>query len=165
VRSRDLRWNSSWIALTGALFEAGATFIDTSVVALFVTRLTRSATAVGATEAIARVGWLLPQLVAAHYAQGLRYRKPIYLVAGWGRAMALGILATVVLVFPIPGAQSLLVFFLLWTLFSFVSGLAGARRDLADDRRISLHEDRIGLPLRGKVKRRPFDGRLLDTVE
>lgn len=127
---RDLRWNFFWLALAGALFEFGVAFADGAVVALFVARLTVSALAVGAAEAIARFGWLLPQLVAAHYAQALRYRKPIYLVAGWGRATALGLLAALLMFWEDSGspdaASALLVlFFALWTVFSFVSGLAG----------------------------------------
>ncbi len=65
--------------------------------------------------------------------------------------MALGIPATVVLVFPIPGAQSLVVFFLLWTLFSFVSGLAGVPyndivgRTIPSDRRSRLLAGRVFL--------------------
>jgi hypothetical protein len=151
---RDIRWNLFWIALTGALFECGAAFVDAAVVALFVARLTASALAVGAAEAISRFGWLLPQLLAASYAQRLRYRKPIYLVAGWGRAGALGILASVLVLFaepePSPGQVGLLtLFFTLWTVFSLVSGLAGVPyndvvgRAIPADRRSRLLAGRV----------------------
>lgn len=127
----NLRWNFTWTALSGALFQFGAAFADTgTVVAVFVGRLTPSALAVGAAESIARYGWLLPQLFAANYAQGQRYRKPIYLVGGYGRAIFLALLAGILLLAPqITSRNSalslLVVFFALWTLFSFVSGLAG----------------------------------------
>ncbi|MBC8446701.1 MAG: MFS transporter [Chloroflexi bacterium] len=135
--SRNWRWNFIWVALSGALFQFGAAFADTgTVVAVFVGRLTPSAFAVGAAESIARYGWLLPQLFVANYAQGLRYRKPIYLVGGWGRASFLALLAGVLLIAPIAGGKDgalgrdaafplLVVFFVLWTAFSFISGLAG----------------------------------------
>lgn len=99
------------------------------MVATFLGRLTPSPVAVGAAAAIARFGWLLPQLFAAHYAQGVRYRKPIYLVGAGGRAIALGCLA-VVLLWPtgLYGSDfaALTLFFTLWTVFSFISGLSGA---------------------------------------
>ncbi len=126
-----LRWNFTWTTLSGALFQFGATFADTgTVVAAFVGRLTASALAVGAAESIARYGWLLPQLFAANYAQGRRYRKPIYLIGGYGRAIFLALLAGVLLVAPELSVERyaiilLAVFFVLWTLFSFISGLAG----------------------------------------
>lgn len=83
-----LRWNFIWAALSGALFQFGTAFADIgTVIAVFVGRLTPSALAVGAAESIARYGWLLPQLFAANYAQGRRYRKPIYLAGGYGRAI------------------------------------------------------------------------------
>jgi hypothetical protein len=133
---RDLCWNFTWAALSGALFQFGAAFVDTgTVIAAFVGRLTFSALAVGAADSIARYGWLLPQLFAANYAQGMRYRKPIYMVAGWGRALFLALLAGVLLVVPgvLDGGQGRqgqalplqAIFFVLWTAFSFISGLAG----------------------------------------
>jgi len=148
---QGLRRNFFWAALSGALFEFGAAFADTgTVVATFVGRLTPSAVAVGATESIARFGWLLPQLVAANYAQGLRYRKPIYLVGGWGRAFCLGLLGAVLLWGN--GDQDLPVlplFFGLWTIFSFVAGLAGVPyndiigRTIPSDRRSRLLAIRV----------------------
>jgi len=99
------------------------------VVATFLGRLTPSAIAVGAAAAIARFGWLLPQLFAANYAQGVRYRKPIYLLGAGGRAIALGCLAVVLLWSTgLHGSYfaALTLFFTLWTVFSFISGLSGA---------------------------------------
>ncbi len=126
----NLRWNFTWAALSGALFETGASFADTgTIVAVFIGRLTPSALAVGAAESIRRYGWLVPQLFAANYAQGLRYRKRIYLIGGWGRAFFLLLLAgALVLISDESGLypnQLLFLFFVLWTGFSFVSGLAG----------------------------------------
>lgn len=128
---RNARWNFAWAGVCGALFECGTAFVETgTVVAAFVGRLTPSALAVGAADSIARFGWLLPQLLAANYAQGLRYRKPLYLLAGWGRAGCLALLAGLLLMWAdsptVNDAGAVLaVFFLLWTAFSFVSGLAG----------------------------------------
>lgn len=140
-------------AVNGAFFEFGASFADTgTVVATFLGRLTSGTTAVGAATAIARFGWLLPQLFAARYAQGVEYRKPIYLVGGWGRAVSLGVLAAVLLLWDrldeAPGV-ALTLFFLIWTLFSFVAGLAGASyndviaRTIASERRSRLLATRL----------------------
>ncbi len=124
------RRNFTWAAVDGALFEFGASFADTgTVIATFLGRLTPGTTAVGAATAITRFGWLLPQLVAARYAQRVEYRKPIYLVGGWGRAVSLGVLAVVLLLWDgLAEARgvALTLFFVIWTLFSFVAGLAGA---------------------------------------
>ena len=119
-----------WAAVNGVLFEFGASFADTgTVVATFLARLTPGPMAVGAATALARFGWLLPQLFAARYAQGIEYRKPIYLVGGWGRALSLGALTAVLLWWgglqDAPGV-ALTLFFAIWTLFSFIAGLAGA---------------------------------------
>lgn len=148
---RDLRRNFFWAAASGVLFEFGAAFADTgTVVATFVGRLTPSALAVGAAESIARFGWLLPQLVTANYAQRVRYRKPIYLVGGWGRAFCLGLLGAVVLMWG--GHHTLLglpLFFGLWTAFSFVAGVAGVPyndiigRTITSDRRSRLLAVRV----------------------
>ncbi len=125
-----VRRNFAWAALNGALFEFGASFADPgTVVATFLGRLTPSPVAVGAATTILRFGWLVPQLFAANYAQGLRRRKPIYLLGGWGRAFCLGALAMALLgAIPLedPPTAALVTFFVLWTAFSFVSGLAGA---------------------------------------
>lgn len=130
IAPSSVRRNFGWAALNGALFEFGASFADPgTVVAAFLGRLTPSPVAVGAATAIVRFGWLVPQLFAANYAQGLRHRKPIYLLGGWGRALCLGVLA-IALLAPTPLQDSptaaLGTFFVLWTAFSLVSGLAGA---------------------------------------
>ena len=123
------RRNVVWAAVNGALFEFGASFADTgTVVATFLGRLTPGTMAIGAASAIARCGWLLPQLFAASYAQGVQHRKPIYLVGGWGRALSLGALSVLLLwggLGDAPGL-ALTLFFVIWTLFSFIAGLAGA---------------------------------------
>lgn len=129
---RAVRRNFVWAALNGALFELGASFADSgTIVPAFLGRLGAGAPAVGAAATIARFGWLFPQLFAANYAQGVRHRKPIYLVGGTGRAVSLGLLAAILFAWPsAPGETAaplmlLVTFFGLWTAFSFIAGLAG----------------------------------------
>lgn len=112
-REPAVRRNFLWAALNGTLFEFGASFAETgTVVAALLHRLTGGAVAVGAAASIARFGWLLPQVFAANWAQGLRYRKPIYLAGGSGRAVCLGALGVVLLAWPAdtsrPGEGALL---------------------------------------------------------
>lgn len=123
----NLRWNFWWASTTGVLFQGGVAFLDTStVIAAFVSQLTPSAVAVGAAELIARFGWLGPQIFAAHYARGRAYRKNIYLFGGWGRAAFIGLLGLLLVSLPgLSAAATLLLFFLLWTLYAFTSGLVG----------------------------------------
>jgi len=67
------RRNFLWAALNGALFEFGASFADTgTVVATFLGRLTPAPMAVGAAAAIARFGWLVPQLFVLADGRGRR---------------------------------------------------------------------------------------------
>lgn len=126
-RPAHLSWNFAWATVAGILFQGGVAFLDTgTVVAAFIAQLTPSAVAVGAAELIARFGWFGPQIFAAYFALGRPYRKPIYLLGGWGRAIFLGLLALWLLVRP-PGSPGriLALFFMLWTLYAFISGLAG----------------------------------------
>lgn len=109
------------------LFQGGVAFVNTgTVIAVFVSGLTPSPIAVGAAEMLTRVGWLLPQLFAAHYAQRRPYRKAIYLLGGGGRALFLALLALLLFTSPnLPAKMLLATFFLFWALYSFISGLAG----------------------------------------
>lgn len=121
------RWNFTWATLTGIFFQGGVAFIDTgTVIAAFVSHLTAAAVAVGAAEVIARFGWLGPQLFAAHYVRSRPHRKPIYLLGGGGRAFFLGVLGVLLLLqWSLAPGILLLLFFVLWTLYAFIGGLAG----------------------------------------
>jgi Na+/melibiose symporter-like transporter len=78
----------------------------------------------------------------------MRYRKPIYLVGGGGRAACLGLLAVALLVWPAGAGDTsfalLVVFFAVWAAFSFVAGLSGVpyndviARTIPSDRRSRL---------------------------
>ena len=93
---------------------------------VFLGNLTASSAIIGAAESIRRYGWLVPQLFVANYVQTRRFRKPVYLFAGFGRAAFVALLAG----FLFLGGQEtqnllLIVFFVTWIGYSFVSGLAG----------------------------------------
>jgi len=113
------------IATAGIFFQGGAAAVDTgTIVAALVHGLTGSPTAVGVAAAIARYGWLFPQLFVAYFAQGRRRRLPFYMLGAFGRvACLLGVALLVAVSGPVPGALAISLFFLLWALYAFVSGI------------------------------------------
>lgn len=106
-------------------FQGGAAAVDpNTVIAALVHGLTGSPVAVGAAAGIVRFGWLFPQLWVAYYAQRRTRRLPFYMLGAFGRVACLATLAA--LLWSGRGAQhrSLVVaFFVLWTLYSIVSGI------------------------------------------
>jgi hypothetical protein len=78
------------IATAGISFQGGAAAVDTStIVAALVHGLTGSPFAVGAAAAIARYGWLFPQLIVGWLAQRHRRRLPFYMLGAFGRVVCL----------------------------------------------------------------------------
>lgn len=113
------------IATAGIFFQGGAATVDTgTIVAALVHGLTGSATAVGAAAAISRYGWLFPQLFVAYFAQRRRRRLLFYMLGAFGRvACLLGVALLVASSGPLPGALAIGAFFVLWTVYAFVSGV------------------------------------------
>lgn len=113
------------IAAAGIFFQGGAAAVDAgTIVAALVNSLTGSAFAVGAAAAIARYGWLFPQLFVAYGAQRRPRRLLYYSVGAFGRVACLA--AICVLLFAVPRdlpQAAILGFFVLWTLYAFVSGI------------------------------------------
>ena len=133
-------------ATAGILFQGGAAAVDTStIVAALVNRLTGSPYAVGAAAAIARYGWLFPQLFVGYFAQRRRRRLPFYMVGAFGRVACLTCLAALLAVAGgLPIAFVTALFFALWTAYQPVdkvspgrgaSGLIPCRCDLWGVRR------------------------------
>ncbi len=112
-------------AAAGIFFQGGAATVDTGTfVAALVSGLTGSAIAVGAAAAIARCGWLFPQLIVAHLARSRTRRMPFYMFGAFGRAGLLAVLALVLWLGGAPaGGATVAVFFVLWTLYAFVGGV------------------------------------------
>ncbi len=134
------------IAAAGIFFQGGAAAIDSgTIVATLVQGLTGSVVAVGTATAIARAGWLVPQLVVGYLAQRRSRRLPFYMVGAFGRAAALvGVAALLVLAGGQPGAGVTAIFFVLWTVYAFVGGVVAVpyndivARSVASDRRSRL---------------------------
>lgn len=125
MQARDSKRRFWRISAAGIFFQGGAAAVDSStIIAALVHGLTGSAFAVGAAVAILRYGWLTPQLFVAYFAQRKRRRMPFYMVGAFGRATCLAALAGLL---AIAGelSDTLLtaLFFILWTTYSFVSGI------------------------------------------
>ena len=92
VRGRFVRFVAA-----GVLFQGGATVLDTgSFVGAFLYGMTGSPFAVGAAAMLSRIGWLLPQIVVAHFAQRARRRMAFYVFGAFGRAAAIGLIAVAI---------------------------------------------------------------------
>jgi MFS family permease len=77
------RWNFTVNLLDGATFWFGYSFISTStILPLFISKLTDSVFPIGLLSVIASAGWFLPQLVSARITEESKRMKPI--VVGWG---------------------------------------------------------------------------------
>ncbi|MBI4196014.1 MAG: MFS transporter [Betaproteobacteria bacterium] len=113
------------ISTAGIFFQGGAAAVDAgTVVAALVHGLTGSAVAVGAAAAIARFGWLFPQIIVAYYAQRRTRRLPFYMAGAFGRAACLTAVAALLWFAPARPSTSIVVaFFAMWTLYAFVSGI------------------------------------------
>ena len=113
------------IAGAGAFFQGGAAAVDTTtVIAALVHGLTGQALAVGAAAGVARYGWLFPQLFVGYYAQRRMRRMPVYALGAFGRVACLVTLAAL-LAFAAnrPRISVTLLFFTIWTVYAFVSGI------------------------------------------
>jgi len=132
------------ISAAGIFFQGGAAAVDTStIIASLVHFLTGgSAFAVGTAAAIARFGWLSPQLPVAYFAQNRARRLPLYMAGAFGRAACLVALAAVAwAAAPSAGWSTIALFFAIWTVYAFVSGIVAVpyndivARSIASDRR------------------------------
>jgi hypothetical protein len=109
----------------GILFGFASAFVDgTTVLPVFVNKVSSSSLAVGALAAVGTGGWLLPQLVAANFIQAKKKKMPVYramsLIRGacWPMAAA----AVALLGKTNPGA-ALGVFFITYASFTLAGGV------------------------------------------
>ena len=124
--TRSDRRGAFWrIATAGVFFQGGAAAVDTStIIAALVNGLTGSPVAVGGAAAIARYGWLFPQLFVAYFAQKRRRRMPFYMLGAFGRVACLAAVGmAMALSGPLPGVLIVGAFFVLWTVYAFVGGI------------------------------------------
>ncbi|MGC8779352.1 MAG: MFS transporter [Anaerolineae bacterium] len=126
LEEANLRWNFTVNVLDVAFFLLALSMVSqTTILPLLVRELTDSPLAIGLIPAIAGVGYLLPQLLIANYAEGLRRKKRfIQIISGIGERGPY--LATGLLVLALgerAPAVALAGFFVLLTVTNVAAGL------------------------------------------
>lgn len=113
--------------LNGLFFNTAAALLSSStVIPLFVSRLTDSKILIGLSGTLETMGWFMPQLLAAaltlHHASQLKiYHKAAYL-----RIASFFFLVLTVFLLPLKNPSlCLILFFLLYSVFSIGAGMAG----------------------------------------
>lgn len=92
--------------------------------AALVYQLTGSPIAVGAVTTLLRVGWLAPQVFVGFLVQRRQASLPYFVIGAFGRATCLALLAIFLAFAESLSVPTLVVgFFVLWTAYSFVSGV------------------------------------------
>ena len=82
--ARNYRWNFTVNLLDGATFWFGLSFISsTTIVPLFISKLTTSPLAIGLAAVIAQGSWFLPQLFTANAVERLARKKPVVVNLGF----------------------------------------------------------------------------------
>jgi MFS family permease len=81
---RNYRWNFSVNLLDTAAFMFGSSFISsTTIVPLFISKLTASPLPIGIAAGITQSGWALPQLFTANSVERLARKKPVVINLGF----------------------------------------------------------------------------------
>jgi MFS family permease len=81
---RNYRWNFSVNLLDNAGFMFGFSFISaTTIVPLFISKLTASPLPIGIAAVIAQSGWALPQIFTANSVERLARKKPVVVNLGF----------------------------------------------------------------------------------
>lgn len=114
-------------AASGVFFQSGVASVEANtIVSALVQGLTGSSLAVGIAAAVTRYGWLFPQIIVAYLAQRRERRMPYYKFGAFGRAACLAAIAMLLWFGAnLPGTIIIAAFFVLWTLYGFVSGIVG----------------------------------------
>ena len=83
-RDRNFRWNLTFTTLDTSTFMFGASFISAStIVPLFISKLTTSTLAIGVAAMIAGSFWYLPQLFSANFTEQVARKKSILVNLGF----------------------------------------------------------------------------------
>ena len=122
---RNYRWNFSVNLLDGAFFWFGLSFISSStIIPLFVSKLTASPLLIGLVAVIGQGSWYLPQIFTANFTERMPRKKPIVINLGFflERLPLLMIVLSAVLAGSSP-ALALLVFFVSYAWHGLGAGM------------------------------------------
>ena len=123
---RATRRNFRLGVLNGAIYQAGESFIDSStVIPVFLSRLTGSHALIGLASALNDMGWLLPQMFVAPWAARFPRQIVIYRRAAVVRGAALAVLAALIWPLSQHPAALLTAFLACYTVFSLGAGFGG----------------------------------------
>jgi MFS family permease len=124
---RHFKRNFFFGVSNGVLFNFAWAFIGTStILPLFISRLTSSQLLIGLASTLESLGWFLPQVAIAAITLHRTHQKPVYMKAAVFRAISFVLFATLVLVLGSEHPNHLLwIFFLLFSVYSFGGGLGG----------------------------------------
>jgi len=124
--NQNLRWNMTVHLLDGALFWFGINFAaGTTIVPLYVRRLTESRLFIGLAASVVNSGWYIPQLLTVNYIERQPLKKPIVINFGFfaERLPLLGMAASAFLLAARSPAAALALFLLSLTWFNVGAGL------------------------------------------
>jgi len=131
VSDRWQYWKRNfWLGvINGILFKVGITFSHPStVLAVFLTKLTGSEFYAGVLMAVAGLGWFLPPMFVAGWVESLPRKLPLYAHMAFGRTIGwLWMIAVVIFVahqFPIYAAILFLLGYAVYTVTGGISSLA-----------------------------------------
>ena len=123
---KNYRWNFVVNSIDVGLFMASLSFVSiTTVIPAFLNHFTDSNTIIGAIFALRTMGYFLPQLMVAHYTEGLERKKRFVVISSTGERLPwlfLAILAPFMIRFP--ASVSLTIFILFFAIFNFSGGVA-----------------------------------------
>ena len=111
----------------GVLFNFAWAFTSTStVLPLFISKLTPSQILIGLASTLEALGWFLPQIAIAAMTLHRKYQKPVYIKTAFLRGGSFFLFAILVFFLGKENPTYLLAtFFFLFSLYSFGGGLAG----------------------------------------
>lgn len=130
---RNYRWNFSFNLLEGTAFWFGFHFVSAStIIPLFVSKLTLNPFAFGLVAVLAQAGWYLPQLLTAGHIEQLARKKPVVINLGFFlERLPMWLWPLTALLAPRFPIVALVVFFLIYAWFHLGAGLiAPAWQDL-----------------------------------
>lgn len=130
---RNYRWNFAVNLLDGVFFWFGLNFVSSStIMPLFISKLTLNPLLIGLIAVIAHAGWRLPQLLAVSHTERLARRKPVVVNLGFfTERLPVWLWPLAALLAPHFPVLALLVFFGAYVWHSLGAGLiAPAWQDL-----------------------------------
>ncbi len=124
----DLRRNYILGVLNGSIFQFGTAFLDpTTVMPVFIKRLTGSDFVVGLASAMRRAGWYLPQLPMAAILESRVFKLNIYIGANAVRMGLVWVFVPLLALFGVDHPSLVLAaFVVMFGISSLVGGIAGA---------------------------------------